>query len=714
MEKVKKTGEGILFGGMIFLLFLVVFESFLEIPAWLSVAGRLHPMLLHFPIVLLLIAFFSIWIPVKNETDHSWLNLLRLIAALSAVFTAIFGMLLSQEEPEEGSLLLLHKIGGIMIAILGYLFYSYYPFLIRHAKISKPFTLIASIVIIVTGHWGANLTHGEDYVLAPIKSNQRTLVAPEKAVIFSDVILPILENKCTNCHGKSKQKGELLLDNLEAVLSGGKSGPLFIPGQPDTSLLITRLHLPTDHKKHMPPASRPQLTEAEEAILYAWIRSGATTDSLLFSLPEQDTFRILATQYLQPAGPSVPVYDFKPADEKKITALNNNYRIIVPLGKNSPALSVNFYGRTVYTSKALEDLLPIKQQIVELNLSHLPVKDGDLKLIQQFSNLEKLNLNYTDITAEGAEQLGTLNKLKELALSGTAITASTLEKILPVPELKSLFVWDTSVDPTQLQTLRNKFTGIHIETGYMDKGDVVVALSPPNIKTPQGIFNNNTRIEIFHPFKEAEIRYTTDGMDPDSITGKIYSQPIAIDHSATLKARAYKKGWYGSATAQATYIRREYVPDSIAFITAPDPKYNAESPGLLKDGDLGNYTNLSNGEWLGYRNNEAAFYLFFQEKIQPRNIILQMAQNLRGHIFPAASIEVWGGTSQHDLKLLGKHNNSLPAKDEPAKSLLETIPLPKTELQCIKLIIKPVSKLPEWHASKGNPAWAFLSEVVIN
>ncbi len=714
MQKVKKIGEGILLGGMVFLLFLVVFESFLEIPSWLSVAGRLHPMLLHFPIVLLLIAFFMMWIPVKNEAENSWLNVLRLIAALSAVFTAIFGMLLSQEEPGEGSLLLLHKIGGIVIAILGYLFYSYYSFLVRHANISKSFTLIAALAIIVTGHWGANLTHGEGYVLAPIKSNQRPLVAPEKAVIFSDVILPILENKCTGCHGKSKQKGGLLLDNLEGILAGGKSGPLFIPGQPDTSLLITRLHLPSDHKKHMPPASRPQLTEAEEAVLYAWIRSGAVTDSLLFSLPEQDTFRILATSFLQPVGPSTPVYDFTAADEKKIATLNNNYRIIVPLGKNSPALAVNLYGRTAYTSKALEELLPIKQQIVELNLAHLPVKDDDLKLIRQFSNLEKLILNYTDITAEGTEQLGSLNKLKELALSGTAVTASSLEKILPAPELRSLFVWDTPIDTLQFQALRKKYSNIHIETGYIDKGDVIVALSPPNIKTPQGIFNNNTQIEISHPFKEAEIRYTTDGEEPDSVTGKIYSQPIAIDRSTTLKARGYKKGWYGSAIVQATYIKQAYIPDSIAFITVPDPKYNAESPGLLKDGDLGNYTNLANGEWLGYRNNEAAFYLYFHKKVQPQNIILQMAQNPRGHIFPPAAIEVWGGLSRDDLILLGKHNNAIPEKDEPAKSLLETIPLQKADLQCIKLIIKPVGKLPEWHASKGNPAWIFLSEVVLN
>ena len=76
MQKVKKIGNSILFGGIIFLLFLVAFESFIQIPSWLAVAGRMHPMFLHFPIVLLLISFFTIWSPAGRDGDNEWLDLL--------------------------------------------------------------------------------------------------------------------------------------------------------------------------------------------------------------------------------------------------------------------------------------------------------------------------------------------------------------------------------------------------------------------------------------------------------------------------------------------------------------------------------------------------------------------------------------------------------------------------------------------------------------
>ena len=46
-------------------------------------------------------------------------------------------------------------------------------------------------------------------------------------------------------------------------------------------------------------------------------------------------------------------------------------------------------------------------------------------------NLEKLNLNYTEVTDKGIEQLNGLRKLQELALSGTAVTQNALLKLLP-------------------------------------------------------------------------------------------------------------------------------------------------------------------------------------------------------------------------------------------------------------------------------------------
>ena len=99
--------------------------------------------------------------------------------------------------------------------------------------------------------------------------------ASETEVTQHDII-PILLLRCTACHGRQKREGELDLRSRAAMLIGGKSGPAFVPGKPEQSLLLKRIHA-----EEMPP--RQRLTEvsvkpmetAEVEKLTRWIELGA-------------------------------------------------------------------------------------------------------------------------------------------------------------------------------------------------------------------------------------------------------------------------------------------------------------------------------------------------------------------------------------------------------------------------------------------------------
>jgi hypothetical protein len=713
LHTIKKTGEGVLLGGITFLFFIVSFAQLLQVPAWLKVMGRMHPMFLHFPIVLLLLSFLSLWIPTKEPTLLKWMNAFRLIAALSAVVTAIMGVLLSLDEDRSGATLQWHKWSGISVALLSGIFYWFHPALQQHLKLGRSVTVVACIMIIFTGHWGASLTHGANYLLAPLSVERKVPVAT--AVVFDDVIKPIFENKCFSCHGEGNIKGGLALDNTTALLDGGKTGPLFVKGNPAISLLIHRIHLPDNDKKHMPPKAKSQLTEEEMTLLYAWIRSGALLDKKLTALPVQDSFRILASHFLGSSEEMAdqPVYTFAAADNKKIAALNNNFRVLEQPGLGSPAISVHFYGKDMYSPKALEQLLDIKQQIIELSLARMPVKDNELSTIRQMPNLRTLNLNYTDITGKGLDQLTGLKNLQELALSGTAITVASIEKLLNLQQLKSVYIWNTSIDSAQLITVRKKYKNISLETGYFDDGLTLTPLSPPMIKTPAGIIDKPVTVEMRHPFHGVDIRYTLDGSIPDSASSKLYEGAITIDSSATLIARAFKKGWTGSNNAKVSFIKRGVKPDSIELILPPDDKYKSADAGLLSDGELGEM-NFNNGGWYGYRQNDAGYYLYFKDAANVKSIVLNMLENTRGFIFPPVKMEVWGGMNKEQLKPLGVITPGMPADNVPSTMIQEKIVFASTPVKFIKIMVNRLAKLPEWHTGKGQPAWVFVSEIVVD
>jgi mono/diheme cytochrome c family protein len=92
---------------------------------------------------------------------------------------------------------------------------------------------------------------------------------------FETRIRPLLAGACYQCHSRDskKAKGGLLLDSPEGLLKGGDSGPLFVSGNPDNSLLIRAVRH-TDKALRMPPGGE-KLTAVQVADLEAWVKMGA-------------------------------------------------------------------------------------------------------------------------------------------------------------------------------------------------------------------------------------------------------------------------------------------------------------------------------------------------------------------------------------------------------------------------------------------------------
>ena len=62
-------------------------------------------------------------------------------------------------------------------------------------------------------------------------------VAAQRAPLFRDEILPILERNCTKCHSPQQKMAGLDLTTFTGVMTGGASGPAIAPGKPERSLL---------------------------------------------------------------------------------------------------------------------------------------------------------------------------------------------------------------------------------------------------------------------------------------------------------------------------------------------------------------------------------------------------------------------------------------------------------------------------------------------
>jgi WD40 repeat protein len=99
--------------------------------------------------------------------------------------------------------------------------------------------------------------------------------ARAEEVSFQRDVWPVFKRHCLGCHSEKKDKGGLRMDDVALLLKGGKTGPLYVPGHPEKSLLISQV---SGEKPEM-PENEPPLTAAKVRLLERWIAQGAKVDA---------------------------------------------------------------------------------------------------------------------------------------------------------------------------------------------------------------------------------------------------------------------------------------------------------------------------------------------------------------------------------------------------------------------------------------------------
>jgi hypothetical protein len=295
----------------------------------------------------------------------------------------------------------------------------------------------------------------------------------QAAVNFEKDLLPAFTKKCVECHkaphvenGQKKEpKAGLRLDASWAILKGSENGPVLTPGAPDKSGIFESVMLPKDDDGHM-PSKGEDLTKAEIALLKTWIQEGADFGGWIGSVEGM------------PAGAqteSVKPYKPRPRDlfyaklEKEVKPLSEDVLAKAkaagaqasPVKVESSLVRVDFLtGVTKCDDAKVAALLPLKQNIVQLDLGRTVITDEALKTVAQFPRLVVLDLRQTKITDAGLESLIGLKKLESLNLFGTEITDAGLKHLAKLKSLKNVHLWQSKATQPGVKQLNAAIPGL--------------------------------------------------------------------------------------------------------------------------------------------------------------------------------------------------------------------------------------------------------------
>lgn len=462
---------------------------------WLQVAGRFHLILLHLPIGLLT-ALALVETATLFRRYAAWNGVAKFIAAisaLSAVVAAVTGFLLHYEGGFDEDLVFNHKVLGIALAVMACITAMLY-----HARSARPrriSLLLTLLIMIPAGHFGGTMTHGENFLFAPLTSDptppppaplpRNPADAPTVAValdpeVYQRTIAPILETNCVSCHGSAKHKGDLALHTLDAIFKGGGGGPVVASGDPAASELMIRLELPLDDEDHMPPESKQQLTPAQIDAIRAWIAGGtpAPRSEPAPAAPATPAAAPPPTSGASAGDAIAPV----PAPAEAISLLHEHLINVEPVAQDSTQLVVSLAAIAASTTDLQVGrlLTPLQPQIADLSLARSQITDEALKVVAPMRGLRRLDLRATAITTEGIALLKDLPQLHDLILSQTKLADPAADLLISMPQLKRVYLWKSGLSDAAIARLRDQRPDLLVDAG--DRSETIALDTETELK----------------------------------------------------------------------------------------------------------------------------------------------------------------------------------------------------------------------------------------
>ena len=442
--------------------------------------GRLHPVFVHLPIGILLFAAILFFASKKERFVNMSLAVAPALAIGSffSILSCITGYLLSISDAYNEDIIFKHQWLGIATAVTSVVCYFVYQ---KKQGLFGIFITLLSTLIMVTGHYGGSLTHGADYLTASFNKStsdtKKVIANIDEAVVYTDIIEPILATKCYSCHGESKQKGKLRLDLPNYILQGGEEGKVLTPYQPGSSEIINRLLLPTSNEEHMPPKEKPQLTKDEVALLHWWIESGANFTAAVKNTKQTAAIKGLLASFSSGAGVNgsgdganetasiLPTKNASPIAADLLAQLNKEGIVVVPVVSGSNYVRANLIGVENVSAQTFQLLSKISDQLLQLTASFTAVKDEHLLALSNCKQLKQLELNGTAITNKGLASLAALENLESLSITQTKVTADGIGNVSALKKLKKVYLYGTGFTNAAVAGLKQKMPGLLIDTG---------------------------------------------------------------------------------------------------------------------------------------------------------------------------------------------------------------------------------------------------------
>ena len=210
---------------------------------------------------------------------------------------------------------------------------------------------------------------------------------------------------------------------------------------------------------------------------------------------------------------------------------------------------------------------------------------------------------------------------------------------------------------------------------------------------------------------ETPIRYTLDGSEP-TVDSPLYTEPVKITESCTLKARSERGGQMSGRTFEKSFTAHKAMGRPVRLVTTTHPNYTFNCPDLLTDGLVGEGP-YNSGDFAGWYNQPFEVVVDMDgveySEVTLSTIVFKYDWIMNPTSFTVLTSEDgenFTEVAHVDIECVGQMDDANGCQDY-------TLTFSQTSAKYLKVIAGCCTSLPEWHPGAGHPAFLFVDEVIV-
>ncbi len=233
-----------------------------------------------------------------------------------------------------------------------------------------------------------------------------------------------------------------------------------------------------------------------------------------------------------------------------------------------------------------------------------------------------------------------------------------------------------------------------------------VAASPVTDPESKSLF-----IELTSEVWQSEIRYTLDGSPPD-IHSPLYKEPVNISETSTLKATVFQNGQSMQQTLVRDYELHKAFARQTELKYQNSPQYDGRGEYSLVNGVRGTKS-YSDGNWKGFRGDDMVAVIDLGETTQINEIEVDALQTTASWIFLPERVSFEVSADGETYTLLEVVENTVSSYERSREIHVFGTGKQASNVRFVRVRAENIGVCPPGHSGEGEPAWLFVSEIIV-